>query len=87
MAAAVAGGEAALVEVQVVYDVGIEAGEQASEVTDVIQGNAVQQEEIVVSVSSMHVQAAHELVTGCYAGKQLQFLDDVGGAEYGYSAL
>ena len=81
-ASAVTGGEAALVKVQVVHHVGVEAREKPSEVANVVQGHSVEQEEVVVAVASVHVQARHQLVAYRHAGQQLQLLDKVGSAEY-----
>ena len=53
---------------------------------DIVQRNAVEEEEIVVAVSSVHVQAAHEFVACRHARECLQLFYDVGRTEEGYSA-
>ena len=53
---------------------------------NVVEGYAVKQEEVVVAVASVNVQAAHEFVARGYAGERLELLDNVGGAENGHSA-
>ena len=59
-AAAVAGGEAALVEVDVFHDVGVERREESERVVDLVERCAVEQEEVLVVVASVDIQSADE---------------------------
>ena len=81
-AAAEAGGEGAFVEGDVLHGVGVEGREEAAEVADVVEGHAVEEEEVLVGAAAAHVHAAVALAAALHAGHQLQGLDDVGLAEH-----
>ena len=82
----VSGGEAALVEVHFFHHVAVERGEQAHKVGNLVQRDAVQQEQVVRAVAAMDVESGHQLRAPGYAGHHLERLYDVGSVENGESA-
>ena len=76
-----AGGETAFEEGDVLDGVGIESREEAAEMVDVVERDAVEEEEVLVRAASAHVHAAGAFVTGLYAGEELDGFNDVGFAK------
>ena len=76
--ATIAGGEATLVEVHVFHHVGIKRREQSHGVVDLVERGAVEQEEVLVVVATMHIEAAGQFHTLSHTAHALQRLDHVG---------
>ena len=68
-AAAETCGEAALVKLYVLHGVGVEGGEEAAEVVDVVHGYAVQEEEVLVGATATDVHACSALTAVLHAGE------------------
>ena len=81
-AAAEAGGEGAFVEGDVLDGVGVEGREEAAHVADVVEGHAVEEEEVLVGAAAAHIHAAVALAAALHSGHELQGLDEVGLAEH-----
>ena len=80
--AAETGGKGAFVEGDVLDSVGVEGGEEAAHVGDVVEGHAVEEEEVLVGAAAADVHAAVALAAGLHSGHELQGLDEVGLAEH-----
>ena len=75
--AAVPGRERALVQGDLLHRIGREDREQAQQVLSVIDGNAVQQEQVLVRAAAAHIHAGGARRTGLHAGKKLKGLEHV----------
>ena len=84
---AVAGREAALVEVDVFHHVGIERREQPHGVVDLVERRTVEQEQVLVAVAAVHVKAAGQLHALGHAAHALQRLHHVGRGKQGIAGL
>ena len=80
-AAAVFGGDAALVEFHFADDVGVEGREDAEQVRGVVDGAVVEQDEVLVGGAAADVEAAGRLAHGLHARQGEDGLDDVAFAE------
>ena len=76
-AARIACGEATLVEVDTLHDVGVERREQAQRVVDLIEGRAVEQEQVLVVAAAMDIEARHQFHTRSHTRRELQRLHQV----------
>ena len=76
--AAETGREAAFVELDVLDGVGVEGGEEAAEVVDVVHGHAVKEEEVLVGAAAADVHAGHALAAVLDTGQELDGFDHVG---------
>ena len=71
-------GETALEQGDILHCVGIECREETAQMVNIIQGYAVQQEEVLVRPSATHIHTAGPLVARLHTRKQLDSLEDVG---------
>ena len=76
--AAVACGETALVEVDVLHHVGVERREETHRVVNLIERCAVDEEEVLVVVAAMHVESRGHLDALLHTRQALQRLHHVG---------
>ena len=76
--AAETGREAAFVELDVLDGVGVEGGEEAAEVVDVVHRHAVEEEEVLVGATATDVHAGHALAAVLDTGQELDGFDHVG---------
>ena len=84
---AIAGREAALVEIDVFHHVGIERREQSHGVVDLVEWCAVEQKEVLVAVAAVHVEAAGQFHAFGHTAHALQRLHHVGRGEQGITGL
>ena len=82
-AAAVFGGDAALVEVHIGHDVGVERREDAEEMRGVVDGALVEEDQVLVGRAAADVEAAGGLAYRLHAGEGEHRLEDVALAEGG----
>ncbi len=75
--ARIACGEAALVEVDTLYNVGVERREQAQRVVDLIEGRAVEQEQVLVVAAAMNIETRHQFHARSHTRCELQRLHQV----------
>ena len=80
-ASAVARGERAFVERHFLDRLRLEDGEESQHVIDVVDGHAVQQDQVLIRTAATHVEARHALVAALHARHHLQDLQHVGFAE------
>ena len=84
---AIAGREAALVEVHVFHHVGIERREQSHSVVDLVERRSVEQKEVLVAVAAVHVETAGQFHAFGHTAHALQRLHHVGRGEQGITGL
>ena len=80
-AAAVAGGEAALVEGNLFHGFRLEDGEYAHQVLGVIEGDAVEQQQVLFGPAASHIDAAEPFGAALHSRHQLYGLQHVVFAE------
>ena len=76
-AAAVAGGEIAFIERHVLDSVGVEDREETHQVTHVVEGHAVQQNQVFIRSAAAHVDARGAFAAGLHAREQLDGFENI----------
>ena len=80
-AAAEAGRETALVELDVLHGIRVESREETAQMVHIVHGDAVKHEQVLVGAATAHIHARHALVAVLHAGQELDGLNHVGFAE------
>ena len=86
-AAAVAGREGSLVQRNLLHGFRLENGENAQHVLGIVDGNAVQHEQVLVRSAAPDVKAGEAFRSALHAGEHLNGFQDIGLAEEGRGAL
>ena len=81
--ASVAGWESTLIQLNAVDGIGIENREKAEHVLHIVQGHAVEQDQVLIGSAAAHIQAGRSFVTAFHAGQQLDGFDHVDFTEQG----